>query len=94
GLGYSVIRAALTGIPFAVGIGMAIGFLGQKLIPKLGRYVINLGVALMMLGYGATALVMLHYGISMSPWQLTLPILLSGLGAGFIMGPIFSVVLT
>lgn len=93
GLGYSVMKAALTGIPFAIGIGFSIGFIAQKLLPIFGRYLANIGIVLMAIGYGSAAIVMSHYGLSTSPWQLVLPILAAGLGAGMIMMPIFSVVL-
>jgi EmrB/QacA subfamily drug resistance transporter len=93
GLGFSVIKAALTGIPFAVGIGLSIAFSGQKLVPKLGRYVINLGTIVMAIGYGATAWLIHHYGLSLSPWILVPALLLSGLGAGMIMAVIFGIVL-
>jgi EmrB/QacA subfamily drug resistance transporter len=93
GLGYSVIKAALTGIPFAIGIGFSIGFLSQKLLPVLGRYLASIGVLVMALGYSGVALLIHHYGLGLSPWQLALPVLLAGLGAGMIMMPIFSVVL-
>ena len=94
GLGFSVIRAALTGIPFAVGIGLGIGAIGPKLMPILGRRLIQIGILMMGLGYVGTALIIHHYGLGTHPWQLILSILISGLGAGFSMGPIFGVVLT
>ena len=93
GLGYSVIRAALTGIPFAVGIGLSIGVFGQKLLPKLGRYVIAVGVILVGIGYVSTAVILNHYHLDTHSWQLLGPMLVAGLGAGLIMTPIFSVVL-
>jgi hypothetical protein len=94
GLGFSVIAAALTGIPFAVGIGVSIGFVGQKLIPLLGRYVMVLGVALLCLSLAVEAWLVLHFGLDLSPWYLAPALLFAGLGTGMIMSPMFSVVLS
>ncbi|HEY6736278.1 MAG TPA: MFS transporter [Candidatus Saccharimonadia bacterium] len=93
GLGYSVIKAALTGIGFAVGIGLSIGVLGQKLLPKFGRNVIFMGIGLMALGYSGLAWLVSQYGFDVQPLALTFSLLLAGLGAGLVMTPIFSVVL-
>lgn len=93
GLGFSVIKAALTGIPFAVGIGFAIGALGNKLLPKLGRNVIVIGLFLLGVGYAAIALLIRHYGLDLSPWALSPALLAAGIGAGLTMAPIFGVVL-
>ena len=47
GLGYSVIKAALTGIPTSIGIAATFAILGAKVIPKLGRYAVTLGTVVM-----------------------------------------------
>ncbi len=94
GLGYSVIKAALTGIPFAIGIGLSIGFISQKLLPKLGRNVILVGVTAMAIGLAAEGWCVMHFGTSLQPWPLLLPLFIAGFGAGAIMAPLFSVVLT
>lgn len=93
GLGYEVVKAALTGIPTAVGISLAIGLFGQKLIPKLGRYAMSLGALVMAAGLIITYLFVKHNGLDTTPWEFIPGLLVTGLGMGLVMSPIFSVVL-
>jgi EmrB/QacA subfamily drug resistance transporter len=93
GLGYEVVKAALTGIPTAVGISLAIGLFGQKLIPKLGRYAMSLGAVIMAAGLIITYLFVKHSGLDTTPWEFIPGLLVTGLGMGLVMSPIFSVVL-
>jgi EmrB/QacA subfamily drug resistance transporter len=94
GLGYEVIKAALTGIPTAIGISLAIGLLGQKLIPKLGRYALSLGTVVMAAGLLTTYLFVQHNGLDTTPWEFIPGLLITGAGMGLVMAPIFSVVLS
>lgn len=93
GLGYSVIKAALTGLPIAVGISLAMGFLTPKLTPKLGRYVLTVGAALMAAGLAITAVMILALKHDTEPWHLIIGLFLNGLGMGLAMGLMFSVAL-
>ncbi|HKR81490.1 MAG TPA: MFS transporter [Candidatus Saccharimonadales bacterium] len=93
GLGFSVIRAALTGIPTAVGIALSIGLFGQKLIPKLGRYASTLGAVIMIAGLSYVAWLIHHYGLAVHPWQFAPGFFVVGTGMGLVMMPIFAVVL-
>lgn len=93
GLGYDVITAAITGIPTALGIGLSIGLFGQKLIPKLGRYVLSLGAVIMTIGLGVTYLVVQANGMDVQPWQFIPGLLLVGGGMGLIVAPIFAITL-
>lgn len=94
GLGYEIITAALTGIPTAVGIALSIGLFGQKLIPKLGRYAISLGAVIMATGLAITCLVVQQNGLDTAPLQFAPGLLVTGLGMGLVMAPIFALVLT
>ena len=94
GLGYEVVKAALTGIPTAVGISLAIGLFGQKLIPKLGRYAMSLGTLVMALGLLTTYWFVRHSGLDITPWEFIPGLLITGAGMGLTMAPIFAVVLT
>jgi EmrB/QacA subfamily drug resistance transporter len=93
GLGYDVLKAALTGIPVAIGISFSIGFLTQKLVPLLGRYTMTLGTVVMMIGLIITMWVFNQYGLDIAPLQLTPGLLVVGTGMGMVMGLIFSVAL-
>lgn len=94
GLGYDVIKAALTGIPTAIGISVVMAVFSQKLIPKLGRYSLTIGTVVM-----AAGLVLLYFmtrslGLDMTPWEFIPGLLIIGAGMAMIMTPIFAVVLT
>lgn len=93
GLGYSVLEAALTGIPTAIGISLSIGFLTAKLVPRIGRYTMTLGTVILAIGLVATLLPMQMHGLDTKPLELTPGLLLVGAGMGMIMGLIFSVTL-
>jgi hypothetical protein len=93
GLGFSVIKAALTGIPTAIGISVTMAVFSQKVIGKLGRYAMVLGVFLMGSGLGLLYAMLKHLGLDMSPWAFIPGLLLVGAGMAMIMSPMFSVAL-
>lgn len=93
GLGYSPIKAALTGVPTAVGMTIGFAVLGQKLIKKFGRSVISMGAIIFAAGVVTTAWVLTHYGLATQPWQFTPGLLIIGIGLSLIMVPIFSAAL-
>jgi EmrB/QacA subfamily drug resistance transporter len=93
GLGYSVVKAALTGIPTAIGIAGTFALLAPKVIPKLGRYSVTLGTFVMGGGLGLVALVVSHGGTHTNPLLIAPALLPIGIGMGLIMMPIFAVVL-
>lgn len=93
GLGYDVIKAALTGIPTAIGISVTMAIFSQKIIGKLGRYTVALGCALMASGLGVLYYFINMHGIDTTPWEFIPGLLLVGAGMALIMSPMFSVVL-
>jgi EmrB/QacA subfamily drug resistance transporter len=93
GLGFTPIHAALTGLPTAFGIAMTMAIAGEKVVPKLGRYALNLGTVIMALGLGVTAWVLHHYNLGVHSWQLIPSLLLVGIGMGFVFGSLFAAVL-
>ncbi|HJP80947.1 MAG TPA: MFS transporter [Candidatus Saccharimonadales bacterium] len=94
GLGYEVILAAVTGIPTAIGIASSIGFFGQKLIPKLGRYALTVGSVVMLAGLVTTYLIVNANGIHTAGWHLIPGLLITGSGMGLVMAPIFALTLS
>lgn len=94
GLGYSVIKAALTGIPTAIGISVAMATFGQKLIPKLGRYTMTLGTVIMAAGLGLLYAFIRHNLGNTTPWEFIPGLLIVGVGMALIMSPMFAIVLT
>ncbi len=94
GLGYSVIKAALTGIPTAIGISVAMATFAQKIMPKLGRYTMTIGTIVMALGLAILYGFIHHSGLHTTPWEFVPGLLITGVGMALIMSPMFSVVLT
>jgi EmrB/QacA subfamily drug resistance transporter len=93
GLGYEVIKAALTSIPTAIGISVTMALFSQKLMPMLGRYTMTIGTVVMALGLYVLYLFINHSGLNTSPWEFIPGLLLVGAGMALIMSPMFSVVL-
>lgn len=94
GLGYEVIKAALTGIPTAIGISVVMAVFSQKLIPKLGRYTMTIGTVIMAMGLGLIYFFVHWHGLNTTPWEFIPGLLVTGAGMALIMSPMFSVVLT
>jgi hypothetical protein len=93
GLGYEVIKAALTGIPIAIGISVTIALLGQKLIPRLGRYALTLGTVVMAIGLWTVYYFVSRSGLDTTPWEFIPGLLITGIGMGLVISPIFAVAL-
>ncbi|MDN5275627.1 MAG: transporter [Candidatus Saccharibacteria bacterium] len=93
GLGFDVIKAALTGLPVAIGIGLSIGVIAPKLTNRIGRYTMTLGTVVMSIGLIVTTLILQSGGRDVNPWALSPGLLLIGIGMGMIMGLMFSITL-
>jgi MFS family permease len=93
GLGFSAIRAALTGVPTAVGMSISFIVLSQRLIRRYGRNVIPMGCALFASGLIITSAVLTHYGFGTHAWMFIPSVFLTGLGLALIMAPVFSAAL-
>jgi hypothetical protein len=93
GLGFSAVHAALTGIPTAFGIALTMALLGEKVIPKLGRYALTIGTIVMAVGLSLTAWVLHRYTLSLHSWQLIPSLFLVGIGMGMVFGSLFAAVL-
>jgi EmrB/QacA subfamily drug resistance transporter len=93
GLGYSVLAAALTGIPTAIGISVSIAVLAPKLVPVLGRNTLTAGIAVMAAGIGLVLWPLRAFGLGTNGWVLAPGLLVVGLGMGLVMGLMFVVTL-
>jgi EmrB/QacA subfamily drug resistance transporter len=92
GLGYSPVKAGAVTLGFAA--ALAIGSARSTAVTKkLGTRVLVLGCALMILGQLGVIGVMSWGGTGLSGWQLLLPMFVAGLGGGFFIAPVTSVVL-
>nr|WP_244190633.1 MFS transporter [Streptomyces caeruleatus] len=94
GLGWSPLKAGLTGIPFSIAVSTAAGLSVQKLIPRFGRKVLQAGALAMVLGVVLYIWEANHYGLSIAPWQMALPLVVMGVGMGLIVAPLTDVILS
>jgi hypothetical protein len=93
GLGIDVLKAAVIGVPTAVGMAFSFAVLSNKLIPKFGRNVISIGATLFAAGLLYTTWVITHYTLNVGGWQFIPGLFVAGMGLALIMAPIFSAAL-
>ncbi|MFI1357416.1 MFS transporter [Streptomyces sp. NPDC020898] len=94
GLGWSVLRAGLTGVPFSIAVSVAAGMSVQKLVPRFGRKVLQAGALVMGLGVLLYIWESGRYGLAIASWQMALPLVVMGAGMGLIVAPLTDVVLS
>ncbi|MBB6348959.1 MFS transporter [Nonomuraea muscovyensis] len=93
GLGFSPLKAGLTGLPQAVGGVIGFGLAMSGLQEKLGRGLLQIGTGVMALGAGVLGLTIHLAGLDVGPWQLAPGLALVGIGMGLTMAPFFDIVL-
>jgi EmrB/QacA subfamily drug resistance transporter len=93
GLGYSILKAGLTGIPFSLGVALSAGLSGPVLVPRFGRKIISAGPIIMGLGYGLFLLTVRRYGAEVTPWEFIPSLAIAGLGMGCVVAPIYPFIL-
>ncbi len=93
GLGYSVLKAGLTGIPFSLGVSVAAAMSGPILVPRFGRKIISVGPIVMGCGYALFIATVHHFGTDVTPWELVPSLIISGAGMGFVVAPIYPFIL-
>jgi EmrB/QacA subfamily drug resistance transporter len=86
GLGYSALEAGLAATPFAVG-GALTSSLGSRQVLRRGRKLVAFGLAIVIVG-----LVLVWVAVGADPgravgFYTALPLLLAGLGGGFVISP-------
>ncbi|MBW8805159.1 MAG: MFS transporter [Catenulisporales bacterium] len=94
GLGWTPLHAGLTGIPFSIGVSAAAGMSVQFLVPRFGRKVVQFGVLLMAGGMVLYIEMAKQLDLSFASWQMALPLLVTGVGMGLVVAPIFDLILT
>ncbi len=86
GLHYSALMAGLALTPFAVGSGLA-AIAGGRFVARFGRPLVVVGLTVVGVGLGGTALaVHLVPGRGVG-WAMALPLLVGGLGSGLVIAP-------
>ncbi|GAA2498724.1 MFS transporter [Streptomyces longisporus] len=94
GLGWSPLRAGLTGVPFSISVSTAAGLSVQKLVPRFGRKVLQAGALLMAVGVLLYIWESGRYGLAIASWQMALPLIVMGVGMGLIVAPLTDAVLS
>ncbi|WP_431046132.1 MFS transporter [Streptomyces sp. P1-3] len=94
GLGWSALRAGLTGIPFSLAVSAAAGMSVQKLVPRFGRKVLQGGALTMAAGLLLYIWEAGRYGTDIASWQMALPLVVMGTGMGLIVAPLTDAVLS
>ncbi|WP_435969596.1 MFS transporter [Streptomyces sp. Qhu_M48] len=94
GLGWSPLRAGLTGVPFSIAVSMAAGLSVQKLVPRFGRKVLQAGALTMIAGVLLYLFEAGRYGSGIESWQMIPPLVVMGLGMGLIVAPLTDAVLS
>lgn len=93
GLGFSPL---VSGVAFGI---INVGFItasltGPRLIPRFGTRVLSFGYAIIVVGLVATLITLNSYGTSLNLYELAIPLLIFGEGAGLVLSPLLGVVLT
>ncbi|WP_049565371.1 MFS transporter [Nonomuraea sp. SBT364] len=93
GLGFSPLKAGLTGLPQALGAVLGFGLAMSGLQERLGRGLLQIGTAVMAAGAVVLASTIQLAGAGIGPWHLAPGLALIGVGMGLAMAPFFDIVL-
>ncbi|MEO7449155.1 MAG: MFS transporter, partial [Humibacillus sp.] len=85
-LGFTPLLAGLAVTPFAAGSAVAAA-LGGYLVNRYGRLLVTLGLMTVLVGLIAVDLVLAHVDGSALGWALAAPLLVAGIGSGFVISP-------
>ncbi|MGB2572582.1 MFS transporter [Micromonospora citrea] len=86
GLGYSALVAGLAITPFALGSALA-SALGGRIVDRIGRPLVGVGLVVVVAGLGATVIVLRGSPTAGVPLLTAVPLLLAGLGSGLVITP-------
>jgi EmrB/QacA subfamily drug resistance transporter len=86
GLQYSALEAGLAITPFAVGSAAAAA-LGGRIVHRLGRTLVTLGLLLVAVGFAGALLAVHVVPENGTGWATLVPLLVGGVGAGLVISP-------
>ncbi|MGK5632143.1 MFS transporter [Streptomyces sp. URMC 123] len=93
GLGWSPLKAGLSGMPLSVAMMAGAGLSMQVLVPRFGRLVLQTGGLLAAAGMVLFVGLAGHYGAGIALWQTIVPLIPMGLGMGMIIAPLTDLIL-
>ena len=93
GLGYSILKAGLTGIPFSLGVSVAAGMSGPVLVPRFGRNIITAGPICMIVGFALFIWTAQYFGGALTPYELIPSLIIAGAGMGFVVASVYPFIL-
>jgi EmrB/QacA subfamily drug resistance transporter len=88
GLGWTVLKAGLAGLPFALATTVTAGIGVAVLAPRIGRRVLQLGGLVWALGAGVMAVAVHGADASTSVWAFLPGLVVSGAGFGLLVAPV------
>ncbi|MCZ7374404.1 MFS transporter [Micromonospora sp. WMMC250] len=86
GLGYSALVAGLAITPFALGSAAA-AVLGGRIVNRLGRPLVAIGLLTVVVGLAATVVALRLAPDAPAPWVAAGPLLVAGIGSGLVIAP-------
>ena len=93
GLGFSPLASGLAFGIINVGFITA-SLLGPRLIPRFGSRVLSFGYGIQVVGFVTVWIALNSYGTNLNLYELTIPLLIFGEGAGLVLSPLLGVVLS
>ncbi|MFD3328219.1 MFS transporter [Streptomyces sp. NPDC058701] len=94
GLGFSPLKAGLSGMPLSAAMMAGAGLSMQVLVPWHGRRALQGGALLAVAGMLLFAVFATRYGSGITLWQTMVPLVPMGLGMGLIIAPLTDLVLS
>ncbi len=92
GLGFSALNAGLTTIPWSLASAFA-SFMSARVAPRLGKWTIAIGSALLVIGMLSVIGTLLLQGTQVTGWELIPSFVISGLGLGTVIAPLLNIIL-
>ena len=92
GLGFSALNAGLTTIPWSLASAVS-SALSTRVAPRLGKYTIAIGSALLVIGILGIVLTLHIVGTKVTGWDLIPSFLVSGMGLGTVIAPLLNIIL-
>jgi EmrB/QacA subfamily drug resistance transporter len=92
GMSFTPLHAGLTFLPFSGGVLVASGA-AARLAPRFGRGVTMAGALIIAAGMASLIVLVHHYGVAVTTWDLVPGLIAAGLGMGAVLAPLADIVL-